>query len=139
MVKMDKETFKLNFMEALDRYGASVDEDKVDQFLNLNFKDESELSEWTYGNFDDFASSMCQAYNDRKDFWDVVEEYDLKRAHIQPTDLPTKSLVKIIQNVLAWATEHDKEFVSCMVDAMELDEDEIEAFELEEYFEEEEY
>ena len=34
---MDKETFKLNFIEALDRYDASVDEDKVDQFLNLNF------------------------------------------------------------------------------------------------------
>ena len=42
---------------------------------------------------------------------------------------------EIIDNFLEWVGEHDKEFVQCAIDAMDLTPEEIEEYYLQEYVE----
>ena len=46
-------------------------------------------------------------------------------------------LEKIINNVLDWGAEHEEEFRECLIDAMDLTEEEIKEFRLEDYISEE--
>ena len=137
MTKMDRETYKKNLEEALHRYDAYISDDLIEKFLDLNFHEYSELRDWSFINFDDFASSILQAIDDNESFWTVVDDYGLDSPRLEPTDIPVNRLVEIIDNVICWGIEHNRKFVQCMIDAMDLNEEEIEAFELEEYIEEE--
>ena len=47
-------------------------------------------------------------------------------------------LEQILDNVLAWGNDHDEEFRECLIDAMDLTDEEIKELELEEYVREEE-
>ena len=49
-----------------------------------------------------------------------------------------KRLEQILDNVLAWGAEHEEEFRECLIDAMDLTDEEIKELELEEYVGEEE-
>jgi len=49
-----------------------------------------------------------------------------------------KRLEQILDNVLAWGAEHEEEFRECLIDAMDLTDEEIKELELEEYVREEE-
>ena len=45
-------------------------------------------------------------------------------------------LEEIINNVLDWGAEHEEEFRECLIDAMDLTEEEIKEFRLEDYISE---
>ena len=45
-------------------------------------------------------------------------------------------LKEIINNVLDWGAEHEEEFRECLIDAMDLTEEEIKEFRLEDYISE---
>jgi len=42
-------------------------------------------------------------------------------------------LEQILDNVLAWGNDHDEEFRECLIDAMDLSDDEVKELELEDY------
>ena len=45
-------------------------------------------------------------------------------------------LEEIINNVLDWGAEHEEEFRECLIDAMDLTEEEIKEFRVEDYISE---
>ncbi len=45
-------------------------------------------------------------------------------------------LEEIINNVLAWGNDHDEEFRECLINAMDLTEEEIKELQLDEYISE---
>lgn len=47
-------------------------------------------------------------------------------------------LEEIINNVLDWGAEHEEEFRECLINAMDLTEEEIKEFRLEDYISEDE-
>ena len=52
--------------------------------------------------------------------------------------MTNERLKEIINNVLDWGAEHEEEFRECLIDAMDLTEEEIKEFRLEDYISEEE-
>lgn len=44
-------------------------------------------------------------------------------------------LEEVLQNIIDWGMDHDDEFMECLVDAMDLNADEVKELELEEYSE----
>ena len=72
---MTKNVFKQNLNEALEDKGGFVTDSEIDEFLDLNFDEDSSLAEWTYRDFADFAG--CIATNDN-DIWEACRTcYDL--------------------------------------------------------------
>ena len=51
--------------------------------------------------------------------------------------MTNERLKEIINNVLDWGAEHEEEFRECLIDAMDLTEEEIKEFRLEDYISEE--
>lgn len=52
--------------------------------------------------------------------------------------MTNERLKEIINNVLDWGAEHEEEFRECLINAMDLTEEEIKEFRLEDYISEEE-
>ena len=50
--------------------------------------------------------------------------------------MTNERLKEIINNVLDWGAEHEEEFRECLIDAMDLTEEEIKEFRLEDYISE---
>ena len=52
---MKRSQFRKNLVEALSYHDCDLLNKEIDKFLDLNFDDDSSLSEWTFADFNSFA------------------------------------------------------------------------------------
>ena len=71
---MTREQFKRNLIQSIERKDQYVSNEDIEKFLDLNFDEDSSISDWDFGDFSDFVSDLC---NNSGDFWETVSSYDL--------------------------------------------------------------
>ena len=71
---MTREQFKKNLIQALEYKDQEVNNEDIEKFLDLNFDEDSSISDWNFGDFSEFVSDLC---NNSGDFWSTVGSYDL--------------------------------------------------------------
>lgn len=52
---MTRNKFKQNLEEALIHHDCEISNDELERFLDLNYDEDSLLSDWTFANFNSFA------------------------------------------------------------------------------------
>ena len=52
---MTRNRFKQNLQEALIHHDCEVSNDELESFLDLNYDEDSSLSDWTFADFNSFA------------------------------------------------------------------------------------
>ena len=52
---MTRKQFKQNLIEALIHHDCDLPNEEVERFLDLNYDEDSSLSEWTFADFNSFA------------------------------------------------------------------------------------
>ena len=73
-MKLSRKDFKQNLVEALESKDCYVSDDILEKFLDLNYDEDSSLTEWTFSDFLDFASEFCAC---SYDLWETARSYDL--------------------------------------------------------------
>ena len=56
---MTKQQFKQNLMEALEFNDCDVEEETLDNFIELNYNEDSSLNYWTFADFNSFAIDVA--------------------------------------------------------------------------------
>ena len=69
---MTRKEFYLNLWEALEFHEADFGTDDLHTFMELNFDEDSSLSEWTFSSFNCFAIDAAT-----DGFWEAVRMSDL--------------------------------------------------------------
>ena len=52
---MTRKQFKQNLIEAIEHHDGYIDDAELEEFLDLNFDEDSSLSDWTWSYFNSFA------------------------------------------------------------------------------------
>ena len=73
-MKLSRNNFKQNLVEALESKDCYVSDDMLEKLLNLNYDEDSSLTEWTFSDFLGFASEFCAC---SYDLWETARSYDL--------------------------------------------------------------
>jgi len=72
MCGMSRKAFKINLSEALECKDLCVDNDTLETFLDLNYDEDSSITDWTYGTFTSFVSDVLD-----EGFWEACRLNDL--------------------------------------------------------------
>lgn len=57
---MTRKQFKQNLEEAIEFHDGWERNEDLEKFLELNFDEDSSLSDWTFSNFNSFAIDVCE-------------------------------------------------------------------------------
>lgn len=71
---MSRKKFKNNLVQAIESKDYYVDDETIEKFLDLNYDEDSSITEWEYEDFNNFAHELCHAWGN---FWEAVREFDL--------------------------------------------------------------
>lgn len=74
-MKLDREEFKENLIEACADKDQYISVDDLERFLDLNYDEDSSLAEWNYRDFADFATELAANFGDLRD---TCHAYDFK-------------------------------------------------------------
>lgn len=64
---LNRREFKENLVEAISAREYSVSDEDIEEFLKLNYDEDSSITEWSWADFNEFASDIC-----REGFWYAV-------------------------------------------------------------------
>ena len=69
---MTRNKFKQNLEEALIHHDCYVSDDELESFLDLNYDEDSSLSDWTFADFNSFAIDIsCDGLRDACHYLDL--------------------------------------------------------------------
>ena len=57
---MTRKQFRKNLIEALIHHDCDLTNEEIEKFLDLNYDEDSSLSDWTFSNFNSFAIDVCE-------------------------------------------------------------------------------
>lgn len=57
---MTRKQFRKNLIEALIHHDCDLTNEEIEKFLDLNYDEDSSLSDWTFSNFNSFATDVCE-------------------------------------------------------------------------------
>ena len=71
-VSMTRKQFKQSLIEALSHHDCDLPNKEVERFLDLNFKEDSSLLDWTFADFNSFAIDVsCDGLRDACHYIDL--------------------------------------------------------------------
>ena len=74
-MKLDREEFKENLIEACADKDQYISVDDLERFLDLNYDEDSDVATWNYRDFADFATELAANSGDLRD---TCHAYDFK-------------------------------------------------------------
>jgi len=71
---MSRSKFKNNLVQAIEAKDHAVSDEDMEKFLDLNYDEDSSITDWDYDDFSMFASDLCANWGN---FWETVAGFGL--------------------------------------------------------------
>lgn len=69
---MTRNKFKRNLVEALIHHDCDISNEELERFLDLNFDEDSSLSDWTFADFNSFViDTSCDGLRNACHYYDL--------------------------------------------------------------------